>query len=336
MSDLRFDPIFQQWTAIAEIRRERPQEFLPVEQIRKQIICPFCKGNEDETPLPVALWDRWANLIPLAEDRSWSARVIPNKYPTYDVSRSEVKLDSGPSRTSGALGQQELIIPTPRHVCSLSELERDELVVALIAAQQRIGAWRQNADLRHAMLFKNCRHEAGSSIEHTHFQLLGSPVTSDFLRQRAERFKASLAERQHSPLEEIVEFETRQELRLVCQGKDFIAFCPFASRMAFQIWIVPRNRTVSFADCPRPGIEELARLSRGLVGALEDLLGRPAYNWILHQLPYEWSEIDHWFIEIVPRVSKIAGYEMGTDIWVNSVAPETAAKRLRLAVSWSK
>lgn len=330
MSDLRHDPIFDQWVAIAEIRRERPLEFFPADQLRKQIICPFCRGNEDETPGTIAAWDRHGRKLELPAIDRWSTRVIPNKYPTYELGgRKQEEPDPAPYRACELPGLQELIIPTPRHVCSLSELEVGEFSVALLAAQQRIEAWRQSQAVKHAMLFKNCRHEAGASIEHTHFQLLGSPLVSRSLEQRAARFGESLGQTGKTPLESLVAFEERQELRVIARGRHFVMLCPFASRMAFQVWIIPRHRPPPFWDCPPEMLDELAELGLSVVGRLEQLLSQPGYNWMLHQLPFASAGNEHWFVEIFPRLSKIAGYELGTEIWVNAVSPEAAVKRLR-------
>ena len=329
MSDLRFDPVFNQWIAVSEIRRERPLEFLPLDQVRKQMICPFCKGNEDETPAPLLVLDSWANEIAADQSAQWSSRVIPNKYPTYESSKRQSILETGPFSANTDIGTQELIIPTPRHVCSLSELEIDEFVVALIATQIRMRALRETDSVRHAMFFKNCRHEAGSSIEHTHFQLMGSPIVSPFLQHRAERFAAHHQSTGKSLMQSVSEFEIQQKTRVISQSENFIVICPFASRLPFQVWIVPRTPKIRFDVSERIASEQIATLSHQLISKIESLLGLAAYNWMLHQLPFESEAFDHWFIEIVPRLSKTAGYEMGTDIWVNSVAPETAAKRLR-------
>jgi UDPglucose--hexose-1-phosphate uridylyltransferase len=146
---------------------------------------------------------------------------------------------------------------------------------------------------------------------------------------RAERFRQHLSRKGVTPLEELVAFEEQQEVRVVARTKHFLMVCPFASRWAFQIWIVPRTRPPAFSECPPEMLDELAQLGRTAVGKLEVLLSLPAYNWMLHQLPFSDAASDHWFIEISPRLSKIAGYELGTEIWVNAVAPEAAVKRLR-------
>jgi UDPglucose--hexose-1-phosphate uridylyltransferase len=329
MSDLRYDPVFDVWTAISEIRRERPIEFVPIEQSFKQLICPFCSGNEQETPPTILALDQAAQTITGDSEKSWLARVIPNKYPTYVAGVEAISEQIGPFRRSTQPGDQELVIPTPRHLYSLSELTPCEFATGLRAAQLRLAEKETQREMAHAMLFVNCRYDAGASIAHIHFQMIGSPVTTSALEGRAKRFLTTGSPK-NSLVAEILEFEQEQRVRLVRETKDFLMVCPFASRMAFQVWIVPRDSAKPFWEISEEQREQVAELSQYYVDRIERLLGKPAYNWMLHQLPFAHRATDHWLIEIVPRVSKTAGYEMGTDIWVNPVAPETAARQLRV------
>lgn len=329
MSDLRYDPVFDVWTAISEVRRERPIEFVPIEQSLKQLICPFCLGNELETPPTILALDGQARRLEHEQNGHWLARVIPNKFPTYVGGPSPGTAAIGPFLRSMRLGDQELIIPTPRHVVSLAELTVEEMTTALRAAQYRLEDKAQQGLIEHAMLFVNCRYDAGASIAHIHFQMIGSPVTTTALQGRAQRFGAERASGR-SLMAEVIDFERREQVRLVRETDDFLMFCPFASRMAFQVWIVPRLCNRPVWEVPIDHLSQIAELSQFYVERIERLLSKPAYNWMLHQLPFSSAQADHWFIEIVPRVSKTAGYEMGTDIWVNPVAPETAARQLKV------
>ncbi|HMP78624.1 MAG TPA: DUF4921 family protein [Pirellulaceae bacterium] len=329
MSDIRYDPVFDQWVVIAENRRERPVEFVPIEQVRKPLICPFCVGNEDETPGAVLVLDEDGQELPPREASAWLVRVIPNKFPTFESSVRQRQESGGPYGTQIGRGLQEVIIPSPRHVISLSDLQDIELLVALLAAQRRMAAWIPLQTISHAMFFKNCRSEAGASIEHVHFQLIGSPLVSPALARRSERLAEHRAQHGCSMLEAIVAYEMEQQVRMVSESKRWVAFCPFASRQAFQIWLVPRNSTSSFCESSSDMLQELVELSQSYITRIESLFGQPGYNWMVHQLPFNQTESDHWFVEIFPRLAKTAGYEMGTDIWVNAVSPELAARRLR-------
>jgi UDPglucose--hexose-1-phosphate uridylyltransferase len=329
MSDLRYDPVFDVWAVIAENRRDRPIEFVPIEQVRKPLICPFCAGNEDETPPPVLLFDAEGEPLLGAHPERWTARVFPNRYPTFSAEGDPARTTAGPYSIDKGSGVQELVIPTPRHVASLSELNEPEWLAGLLAARTRVAAMQQDPRLRHTILFGNCRFEAGASVEHVHFQLIGSPLVSPALERRAERMRLHHQQSGQTMLEAVLAFEELEEKRLVARTRHWSMFCPLASRVPFQVWIVPVGRTRRFAEFSRDEMVELGRLTGQYVTRLESLLGTPGYNWMVHELPFADTDAAHCFIEVTPRLAKLAGYELGTDIWVNPVSPETAARRLR-------
>ncbi len=329
MSDLRYDPLFDQWIVVAENRRDRPIEFVPLEQIRKSLICPFCGGNEEETPPAILALDEFGSELPAPLGPEWMTRVIPNKYPTFSCSALASTVDLAPYQHATGVGAQELLIPTPRHIVSLSELLDFELRVALQAAQMRITALQQTQGIAHATLFLNCRFEAGASVEHVHWQLIGSPLASPFLRGRSERFRQHQITTGRSLLRDLVIQEERAAMRIVNRTAQWTAFCPFASRTAFQMCIAPHSDSGSFSEVSAAGLQQLVELMQSYVTRLESLFGQPGYNVILHQLPFADHQRDAWWIELFPRLSKNAGFEFGTDIWINPVAPEMAARRLR-------
>ncbi|MEL7498678.1 MAG: DUF4921 family protein [Planctomycetota bacterium] len=346
MSDIRHDPIDDLWVAMADNRRERPMEFIPVEQIRKQIICPFCKGNEQETPAAVAAYsDRGT---PLNGDDwhtsdQWTCRVVNNKYPSFSTREAQSN-DARPSGnefspTNGHLtssihapGIQELIIPSPRHVSSLSELIDEELETSFVAQRDRLQAFRQLDFVKHGMLFMNCRSAAGASLGHIHWQLIGTPLVSDNLKRRCQRNQVSRDQRGQSIIRTLLDWELEQDKRVLRKTDHFVMMCPFASRFPLQVRIIPLDPGTPFVELDEAPRNELAWLCRDVVLRLEDLLDKPAYNILLHGPPFEIDNTDDWYVEIFPRLTTAAGFELGTDVWVNPVTPETAARALRAAV----
>ncbi len=339
MSDLRFDPVSGLWTLIAPHRDHRPVELLPVEKVRKRSICPFCGGNESETPTALAVYDsQGVARTDGHSDNTWLSRVVPNKYASFG------KLDAGsnghvssacdhhgPFLASSLHGPQELVIPTPRHVSSLSELDGHETRTLWHAAQDRINSMRADGLARHAMLFMNCRSQAGASLEHVHVQLMGSPVVTDYLAARVQRNRDSLQRENKTLVEAVLAWELGEDKRIVTQSDNFTVLCPFASRFAYQTWIVPNRRDVSFMQLDARQRDELGLLCRSLTGCLEDHLHNPAYNMLLQIAPFENSADDHWYVEILPRTTRSAGFELGTDVWVNPMPPELAAEQLKVA-----
>jgi UDPglucose--hexose-1-phosphate uridylyltransferase len=329
MSDLRYDPIFDLWVAVAEARRDRPIEFVPIENSFKQLICPFCGGNEEETPPEIFRLDESGTRLEPGNPTRWQARVIPNKYPTYSPGDSPQHADCLPFEHSNLDGSQELVIPTPRHVFSLGDLTLEEFSRGLYAAQLRMHDVEAHDWVSHTMLFCNCRFEAGASVAHVHFQLINSPLISPMLERRQTRLRDHVAEHQTELIDSIKAMELKSGTRVVAETDDFVMVCPYASRMAFQVWILPRQGATPFAGLQPGQLAQVADLSQRYLKRIDVLLSNPAYNWMLHHSPGALTSPHGWLIEIVPRIAKTAGYELGTDIWINPVAPEVAARRLR-------
>jgi UDPglucose--hexose-1-phosphate uridylyltransferase len=349
MSNLRHDPVNDQWVAIAKNRQERPMEFIPLEQTRQQMICPFCKGNEDETPKTIVAYRGDGTTLTDADDpTSWTVRVVPNKYPSFANENgwqpSVVLPSSVPNpgvppqdidrpwefRTTESIGVQELIIPSPRHITTISELRRDELLLSFRAYRDRLRKLSQLDYIKHAMLFMNCRLAAGASLGHIHTQLIGSPVVSGHLGRRVERNSKHFAQHGCSLIDSVARWEMNEEVRVVNHTENFVVVCPFASRFAFQVWIIPLRQRTDFLSCPAEMRDELAEHCQALIQTMESALDSPAYNLLLHLDPFAAAQPGQWYLEIFPRLTRAAGFEWGTDIWVNPVPPSVAARQLRV------
>ena len=340
MSELRYDPLGGYWVNIAAIRAERPNEFRRVESRRPDAICPFCAGQESQTPPAVLELTAGNGRTGLGAQRTgggssdWIVRVVPNKYPAFAFDAHPTREAIGPYTRIRGGGIQEIIIESPRHVTSLSQLTDDELRLTFRAFQLRIQAASESENTRQVTLFRNCRSEAGASIEHAHSQIVASPLLADSLAARFERSARAQRETGAALLESMVAFEERQGLRIVKLSPGFVAFCPFASRFAFQIWIAARARGVAFERLLPDDLDEVARLVRWCTERLERTLDAPPYNWILH-LPPQFpgggvaQALFPWFIELIPRLGRLAGYELADGGWINDWPPEFAAAKLR-------
>ena len=337
MSELRLAPINQQWVAIARNRRDRPMEFVPMEQLRQQMICPFCKGNEEETPSALAAYRADGSILLNNEDLSnWSARVIPNRYPSFSFRATEDRdqpdlgnQSYGPFEFNHSQGIQELIIPSSRHVSSLSELSDRALQLSFRACRDRLEHAKSLEYIKHAMLFMNCRLAAGASLGHIHYQLLGTPVISESVTSRTHRAEAYWNENGRSMMVDLANWEIAEGARIVDSTDNFCIVCPFASRFPFQVWIIPRNEKFNFVSCDEAVRNDLASHCRNIVTKYEATLDTPAYNLLFHANPFGAVNGQMNYFELFPRLTIAAGFELGTDIWVNPVTPESAARRLR-------
>lgn len=338
MSDIRFDPITGLWVTIATNRHDRPVEFIPSERIVKRILCPFCAGNELETPTSLACYNERGEKVD--DEQPWLVRVFANKYPAFSppndenvAAPHEVPDQEGLYQSLRSPGVQELIIPSARHLQGLDLLSEQESFVTHLAYQERLEAASQVPGMRHAMLFTNCRSSAGASLEHIHTQLIVSPVLSDSVRARVKRNQAYQAAHGQHQIHALTDWELEQEKRIVDASENFTVFCPFASRFAFQMWIVPNASVPGFLQSPESILRELAALSQRQIIRLESSLDEPAYNVLFHLPPFAEMDSQPWFVEIFPRITTAAGFELGSDIWVNPVSPEVATRRLRQASS---
>ncbi len=340
MSELRKDPILNCWVIIAENRAARPNEFERLPPRRPTVTCPFCEGHEAETPTEISSRPQPGGT---ADDHRWSVRVVPNKYPALqapgepgnlggmstasdtDVARSDL------FRATPGAGAHEVIIETPRHATRTSDLTEDELRVVLDVYRERLAHWKQDGRFAYGALFKNLGQPAGASLEHLHSQLMVLAEVPVAVRAELDAARASFAEHGRCVYCAIADEEMALSSRVVYTSADFVAFCPFASRFPFETWILPRRHASHFENIDDASLKSLATAARQVLGRIELVGEHPAYNVVLRTAPFDKSPLDHyhWRIEILPRMTQIAGFEWGSGCFINPVAPERAARVLR-------
>ena len=330
MSDYRYQPLTDQWILIAGNREQRPNDYVQSQVVSHDRPCPFCLGNESETPEAIVTY-------PDDQIREWSIRVFANKYPALSPVANEPRQTRGPYTSFHGFGQHELIVLSPRHIESFTELTSEERQLSLHAFQQRLLRTYEDAAISHAVVFQNCRVDAGASVQHVHCQLIGTtivPPTIELIAQRQQQYRTQHGQ---SLLQSIATTELADSCRVVAETDHFLAFCPFASRQPFETWVTPKlpDDCRSFFQLPHPELDELSELIQLVVANIEKLYPKIAYNMILHVPPKSanWREgRGTWYVEIFPRINKTAGFEWATGCMINQVAPEIAAQRLRADV----
>jgi len=180
-------------------------------------------------------------------------------------------------------------------------------------------------------IFKDVGPAAGASLEHVHTQLVALPDVPEVVQQELESSGEFFKSHKRSLLLDMLEKELTAGERIVAETKHFVAFCPYASRFGFEVWIVPRRHQPRFEDVEAGELGELSRLAREMIGRIERAAGRVAYNYFLHTQPFDMPAHDHyhWHIEIIPRLTKVAGFEWGTGCFINAYPPESSAAELR-------
>jgi UDPglucose--hexose-1-phosphate uridylyltransferase len=330
MSEFRQDPLSRRWVIVGcDDRAGRPNEFVEATTRQSDLPCPFCPGNEAHTPTAVATYS--AN-----GKGQWLVRVVPNKYPAVTLDQPLCPtcqpLDTAAGQaTATGFGCHEVIIESPRHVASLSELNDIEAEIVFRAYRDRLRDLKAEGRYKYVQIFKNVGPAAGASLEHVHSQLVALPGVPEVLQQELAASADYFQQHQRPLLVDLIEQEQAAAARVVAQTANFIAFCPYASRFPYEVWLAPRRHEPRFEAVQAGELGELSRLAREMAGRIERAVGQAAYNTFLHTLPFDMPSYDHyhWHIEIIPRITKVAGFEWSTGCFINPFSPESAAAHLR-------
>ncbi len=329
MPQLRKDPITSRWVIISTERGKRPLDFPPAPPPRQLGFCPFCPGNEDKTPPEIMAYRRTGN----PSDRRWSLRVVPNKFPALQIEGDLDRTGEGIYDKMHGLGAHEVIIESPDHNDTLSAMSEERVEDILWAYRDRILDLKKDDRFQYILIFKNYGEQAGASLEHPHSQLIATPIVPKRAREEVDGAKAYFDYKDRCIFCDMIRQELQHELRVIARNDDFVAIAPFASRFPFETWILPRNHEPFFQDAQKHEMVSCSKILKEVLGKMGQVLVNPPYNYLIHSLPLQETEVNHyhWHIEIMPTLVKVAGFEWGTGFYINPVLPEDAAKYLREA-----
>ena len=318
MRQLRRDFIKERWVVISSERGKRPLQFPEQSRYRPRgdpSTCPFCPGNENMTPPQVYV---------VEGDGGWKIRVVPNKYPILSPGEDGERIGEIPFISAPAKGVHEVIIESPSHFDTIGSMEPFQVLLILKTYRERLKDLKGKYPF--AMVFKNRGPEGGASLSHPHSQLIASGFLPDSVERELRVFE-EFRERGICPVCLLMNREVESE-RLVFQTENFAVFCPYFSAFPFEVWIVPKKHLPAFEEADDSLLKELAGVYRKIMGALDRALDFPSLNMMLRSRPFSGGEY-HWRMEIIPRLTKPAGFEWGAEVFVNIVPPERAALELR-------
>lgn len=328
MPELRKDPINGRWVIIATERAARPSDFKSEPQVMRAGFCPFCPGNEDKTPPEIVAIREPGTR---ANTPGWSVRVVPNKFPALQIEGDLNKRGEGIYDKMHGIGAHEVIIETTEHVVSSTGLPRAQMANVVRIYRDRLADLKRDRRLLFGLIFKNVGSAAGASLEHTHSQLIATPVVPIRVQSELQGSLGFFNYRGRCIFCDMLIQEETFEKRMIAESGDFVAFAPFASRFPFETWILPKHHQSHFENTSDAYCEQLAGILTLALRKLEKALENPPYNFIIHSGPYDTGNLDyyHWHVEIIPRLTKVAGFEWGTGFYINPVAPESAAEFMR-------
>lgn len=326
VSEMRQHPFSGEWIIYAENRFGKPNDFSadPSEPSGKH--CPFCLGNEEDTPPAIQVYSESNNGKP------WQARVVPNRYPAVaEHAETSYQANSllGSSRDAG--GSHEVIVESPRHVPGLADLDDDEVTIGLRAYRDRLAFHRSSQKWAYAQIFKNTGPSAGASLSHTHAQLITLPFCPPRVQQHESACERYFEENQNCLVCDLVVSEANESERVVAETANYLAYCPYASRFPFEVWIAPRMHATHFDETSDESCAEVAKLLRNAACQIQKACSDISLNVIIQTTSFSHGQAAalHWHIELFPRLTRQAGFEWGTGCWINPVSPETAATQLR-------
>jgi UDPglucose--hexose-1-phosphate uridylyltransferase len=331
LPELRKDPITGRWVIIATDRARRPSDFTraPVVIAEPTRFCPFCYGNEQKTPPEVLAY----RVKGGANQPGWSLRVVPNKFPVLGIEGDLNRQGEGMFDKMTGIGAHEVIIESPDHTMTLAQMTDRFVEDVLWAFRERILDLKKDHRLRYILLFKNHGEAAGATLEHTHSQLIALPVIPKRAKEELDGAKLYHEFKERCVYCDIIKQESQAALRLVTETDRFVVIEPYAARFPFETWIVPKRHSSHFEDADAGELQNLAWSLRTTLRKLDKALEKPAYNFVVHTAPVQEPAMPHyhWHIEIMPRLTKVAGFEWGTGFYINPTPPEESAQFLREA-----
>ena len=328
MPELRKDPIIGRWVIISTERGRRPSALASVAPRSRPRMCPFCPGNESATP-PEIMAYREANTEP--NSPGWRLRVTPNKFPALRVEGELTREPVGIYDRMAGIGAHEVIIETPRHDHDMVDMTIDEVRDVLWAYRERMIDLSRDSRLKYVLLFKNHGEAAGASLEHAHSQLIATPIVPKRVAEEIEGARRYHEFKERCIYCDIIRQELTEADRLVTDFDAFIAFTPFASRFPFEMCIIPKSHQAGYLEMSDEEVRTLAACLQDTLVRLKMALNDPPFNYVIHTCPLQDGSFEHyhWHIEIIPKLTKVAGFEWGSGFYINPTSPEEAAAYLR-------
>lgn len=337
MPELRKDPVVGRWMIVATERAKRPTDFgMGENKQEKTLPCPFDEGHEGETP-PEIFAIREGNTPP--DGPNWQVRVIPNFSPVFRIEGDINRRAKGMYDTMHGVGAHEVILETPHHIRSMAELEEGQIAKVIAAYAHRLTDLEKDPRFKYVLIFKNHGSSAGGGdILHARSQLIAMAVNPKLIKEELRGAQRYFDYRERCIFCDMIQQELETGDRIVVESSSIVCFCPYASPFPFEMWILPKRHSPDFGKTSQIERQELASVLKRSLSNLSAALHDPSYNYVLHTAPFRresrgyWKTIEedfHWHLEIMPRLTRVAGFEWGSGVYINPTPPEEAAAYLR-------
>ncbi|MBF0545866.1 MAG: galactose-1-phosphate uridylyltransferase [Candidatus Riflebacteria bacterium] len=327
MPQLRKDPVTKRWVIINLEKSRGPKDFQLPNPVHSADNCPFCPGKETLTP-PEVMSYREKDTLP--NQPGWQIRVIPNKFPALQIEGDLDRTGIGLYDMMNGVGAHEVIIETPNHKCGAAGYTVPQMTTIVNTYCDRYRDLKRDRRFRYILIFKNNGQAAGASLDHPHSQLIATPIIPKRVMEEIEGARQYYYYKERCVFCDIIRQELSAGERIIHENENFVAFAPFASRFPFETCIAPKDHKASFGAIEESEIEGLADILCATLNRLVKTLNDPPFNYIIHTSPCDENcgEYYHWHLEIMPRLTKVAGFEWGSGFYVNPTPPELATSFL--------
>jgi len=338
MPELRKDPIIGRWVIIATERARRPDQFAGHQEENPKVNepCAFCQGHENQTPPEIYAVrpNRTAPNTP-----GWDLRVVPSISPFLRIEGDLERRGKGMYDIMNGIGAHEVVIETNQHIANMADLSEEQITKVIDCYINRMNDLEKDRRFKYVLVFKNHGWVAGGGrIEHSRSQLIATPVNPKRVKEELTGARFYYEYHERCIFCDLIKQELDSKDRVILEIDGFVAIAPFAARFPFEIWIMPKKHSCDFTSLDPAHRPDLARITKLVLAKLKKGLNDPPYNYVLHTAPFRrqkvgyWKTIDqdyHWHVEIIPRLTRMAGFEWGTGFYICPLPPENAAKFLR-------
>jgi len=328
MPELRQNFFTKEWVIIATERAKRPEELAthrPAQTVPSFLeSCPFCPGNESKTPPEVM-------RFPANPGQPWAVRVIPNKFAALSKEAKPTRSLPDVWRRIEGFGFHEVIIDSPDHSCGMALLPVEQVASILRVYKERYALLSMDRRINHVTIFKNHGVDAGASLQHPHSQLIATPVIPSQVQHRLHEALRHYDDDGKCMFCHMVEREIDEQTRIVQKSEHFVAMEVFASATPFATHIFPLRHMATFGDISATEIADLARVLRSLLAKLYVGLENPDLNFTVRSGPSDYASARHfhWYVSVIPRLTRVAGFELGSGMFINTVLTRSCQEFLR-------
>lgn len=331
MGELRRDPVVGRWVIVNTLNSLKPQDYeKETRELHQEGVCPFCPGRESRTP-PEIEAVRFDGSYPNAP--GWSVRVVPNRFPALDIHGDIERRAIGLFDMCNGIGAHEIIIETPSHAKDCPDLNEQEMLQVVNKYCSRAGDLARDKRFEYILIFKNYGSAAGASLEHAHSQVIALPMVPKYVAESLEGSQNYFEHNKRCIYCDMIAQEKKDGTRVIAENGDFLCFASFVSRFSFESWIMPKFHQANFAEMNDGQRYNLGCMLKDILRRNRICLGNPSYNFFINTAPtkYKHHHSYHWHIEIIPKLTNMAGFEWGTGFYVVLTDPADAAKYLRQA-----